>query len=105
MWPRARTNNMMRPTRRIAWSPMSWSGAGIRPCSEFESLRPESSSRPKAKVCTRCPSPSNSSRLPHLEVLWQQPEADALLKKRIVRTLIHEVVGDIDASAGEVDLV
>jgi hypothetical protein len=40
-----------------------------------------------------------------LEALWQHPETDAVLKKRIVRTLIHEVVVDVDASAGEVILV
>jgi DNA invertase Pin-like site-specific DNA recombinase len=40
-----------------------------------------------------------------LEALWQHPEADALLKKRIVRTLIHEVVVDVDANAGEVIMV
>jgi len=40
-----------------------------------------------------------------LEALWQHPEADALLKKRIVRTLIQEVVVDVDASAAEVVLI
>jgi hypothetical protein len=40
-----------------------------------------------------------------LEALWQNPEADVLLKKRIVRTLIHEVVVDVDASAGEVIMI
>jgi len=39
-----------------------------------------------------------------LEALWHSPEADALLRKRIVRTLIHEVVVDVDESAGEVVL-
>jgi DNA invertase Pin-like site-specific DNA recombinase len=40
-----------------------------------------------------------------LEAVWQHSEADARLKKRIVRTLIHEVVVDVDAAAGEVILV
>lgn len=40
-----------------------------------------------------------------LETVWSHPEADARLKKRIVRTLIHEVVVDVDAQAGEVILV
>jgi len=31
-----------------------------------------------------------------LEVVWNDPATDARLKKRIVRTLIHEVVADID---------
>ncbi len=40
-----------------------------------------------------------------LEAVWQHPDADARLKKRIVRTLIREVVVDVDAAAGEVLLV
>ncbi|MBI2227422.1 MAG: recombinase family protein, partial [Betaproteobacteria bacterium] len=40
-----------------------------------------------------------------LESVWKHPDADPRLKKRIVRTLIHEVVVDIDSQAGEVILV
>ena len=40
-----------------------------------------------------------------LESLWQDPKADARLKKRLIRTLIHDVVVDVDAQAGEVLLV
>ena len=44
-----------------------------------------------------------------LKAVWNAPATDARLKKRIVRTLIHEVVADIDADAangtGEVVLV
>jgi len=40
-----------------------------------------------------------------LEAIWHGGHADARLKKRIVRTLIHEVVADIDAAAGEVILL
>jgi len=40
-----------------------------------------------------------------LEAVWNDPECDARLKKRIVRTLIHEVVADIDEQASEVVLV
>ena len=38
-----------------------------------------------------------------LEAVWT--EADVRLKKRLLRTLIHEIVVDIDADAGEVILV
>ena len=34
-----------------------------------------------------------------LKAVWNAPATDARLKKRIVRTLIHEVVADIDADA------
>jgi DNA invertase Pin-like site-specific DNA recombinase len=40
-----------------------------------------------------------------LETVWENPSSDIRLKKRIVRTLIHEIVADVDAVAGEVNLV
>jgi hypothetical protein len=40
-----------------------------------------------------------------LEAIWHGRHADARLKKRIVRTLIHEVIADVDPTAGEVILV
>ncbi len=40
-----------------------------------------------------------------LEVLWEHPDTDARLKKRIVRSLIHEVVVDVDAATSEIVLV
>lgn len=39
-----------------------------------------------------------------LEAVWNAPKADVRLKKRIVRTLIHEVFVDVDSSAGEIIL-
>lgn len=40
-----------------------------------------------------------------LEAVWNGPHADMRLKKRLVRTLIHEVVVDVDAEAGEIILI
>jgi hypothetical protein len=40
-----------------------------------------------------------------LETVWNCPDTDVRLKKRIVRALIHEVVVDVDAEAGELILV
>jgi DNA invertase Pin-like site-specific DNA recombinase len=40
-----------------------------------------------------------------LEEIWRLPDSDARLKKRIVRTLIEEVVADVDSEAGEIILV
>src|SRR4029434_6686833 len=34
--------------------------------------------------------------------VWSHPESDARLKKRIVRTLIEEVMADVDGHAGEI---
>jgi hypothetical protein len=40
-----------------------------------------------------------------LEELWQSDESDARLKKRIVRSLIHEVIVDVDTTTSEIVLV
>jgi hypothetical protein len=40
-----------------------------------------------------------------LKTVWTAPTTDARLKKRIVRTLIQEVVADIDLDAAEIVLV
>lgn len=40
-----------------------------------------------------------------LEALWSRPDIDVRLKKRIIRTLIREVVVDVDVAASEVILV
>lgn len=39
-----------------------------------------------------------------LEAVWSCSETDVRLKKRILRTLLHEIVVDVDADAGEVIL-
>lgn len=41
----------------------------------------------------------------NLKTAWSAPTTDARLKKRIVRTIIHEVVADIDDAAAEIVLV
>jgi hypothetical protein len=40
-----------------------------------------------------------------LNTVWADPATDVRLKKRIVRTLIHEVIADIEPEAGEIVLV
>ena len=39
-----------------------------------------------------------------LEAVWSCSETDVRLKKRILRTLLHEIVVDVDAQAGEIIL-
>jgi DNA invertase Pin-like site-specific DNA recombinase len=41
----------------------------------------------------------------NLKTVWDAPTTDARLKKRVVRTLIHEVVADIDDAASEIVLI
>ena len=40
-----------------------------------------------------------------LQAVWSAPTTDARLKKRIVRTVIHEVVADLDDAASEIVLL
>lgn len=40
-----------------------------------------------------------------LDQVWNSPHTDASIKKRIVRTLIQEVVADVESTAGEIILV
>jgi hypothetical protein len=40
-----------------------------------------------------------------LQAVWKNSNSDIRLKKRIVQTLIHEIVVDVDAAGGEVHLV
>lgn len=40
-----------------------------------------------------------------LQMVWESPEVEMRLKKRIVRTLIKEIVVDVDSAAGEVIVV
>ena len=39
-----------------------------------------------------------------LDVVWNDPQADIRLKKRIIRTLIEDIIADVDTEAGEVVL-
>jgi hypothetical protein len=40
-----------------------------------------------------------------LEKVWNDPCTDVRLKKRIIRTLIQEIIVDIDSTAGDIELV
>lgn len=52
------------------------------------------------------PSPNDLSDLAaDLKAVWNDPQTDARLKKRVVRTLIREVIADIDDDASEIVLL
>jgi hypothetical protein len=40
-----------------------------------------------------------------LRSVWEAPTTDARLRKRIVRTVVHEVIADLDEAAGEIVLL
>jgi DNA invertase Pin-like site-specific DNA recombinase len=49
--------------------------------------------------------PSLAALADDLSAVWSAPTTDARLKKRIVRTVIQEVIADIDTDAGEIMLL
>src|SRR5215471_19872760 len=51
------------------------------------------------------PSPSLAALADNLHTVWSAATTDARLKKRIVRTVIQEVIADIDGDAGEILLL
>jgi hypothetical protein len=67
----------------------------------------------KTRIAAHDASTSEPSRSPghvaalaaDLKAVWSAPPTDARLKKRIVRTVIHEVVADIDDEASEIVLL
>jgi len=59
-----------------------------------------------AKPSARTPELADFTALAErLETLWEHPDTDPRLKKRIARALIHEIVVDLDAAASEVVLM
>ena len=64
-------------------------------------MRPTNTTRPR-----RGPSPLALETLAaDLKGIWSAPTTDARLKKRIVRTLIHEAVADLDEEQAEIVLI
>lgn len=62
----------------------------------------------RAGVADRSPAPTReefANLATHLETVWQDPRTDVRVKKRIVRTLIREVMVDVDSTAGMIELV
>ena len=51
------------------------------------------------------PLPSLAALADNLSAVWSASTTNARLKKRIIRTVIQEVIADIDADAGEIVLV
>lgn len=51
------------------------------------------------------PIPDIAALAENLRTVWSAPTTDARLKKRIVRTVIHEVIADIDDMTSEIVLV
>ena len=95
MPPIAPSGNTTPPTRPTGWWRASWRHAGTRRSPTWRRSRAISPRmmRPRGRP--------PRSRLAHYvgsrsQAIWSAPTTDARLKKRIVRTLIHEAIADID---------
>ena len=98
-------SNTMVPTRRIDWLPMNWNGAGTRRLERVRDLELRIEHQRSALEESPAVTLEEFMNLADdLETVWNNPGTDAGLKKRIVRTLIHEVIADIDYEASEVVL-
>ena len=105
MPPTAPSGSTMPPIRPTGWSLANSRRAGTR------RSRASPKSRAKSRrMRPRLPAAGHRrgrARSPgaNLKTVWSAPTTDARLKKRIVRTLIHEVVADIDDAASEIVIV
>src|SRR5262249_26991725 len=87
-------------TRKTGWSRTNWSGDGTMHWSESRRLSHASRSTSTVMIGPR-PLPARS--LKPWRVNWSR--FGILLKRSIVRTLIEEIVVDVDAEAGELILI
>ena len=82
---------------------MNWKPVGTRRLRALQKLKarslPMMRKRPSLDLA------SLATLATDLKSVWTAPTTDARLKKRIVRTLIHEVVADIDEKAAEIVLL
>ena len=105
MQPIAPSGNTTPPTRPTASWLVNWKHVGTRRLRALRKLKarslPMMRKRPYLQsIRHRLPCSQPISR-----AVWTAPTTDARLKKRIVRTLIHEVVADIDEKAAEIVLL
>ena len=87
------------PTLRPSSAPDRW----VRV--EAEALLWGVKGDPVPALLTTSPQASLGVLASNLRTVWSAPTTDARVKKRIVRTLIHEAVADIDDAASEIVLI
>src|ERR1700726_2667901 len=98
------SGNTMPPTPRTGWWRVSLKRAGraLAHAAEVESKIAKHDAATAAPIAD----PASLGVLAsNLKTVWDAPTTDARLKKRIVRTLVHEVVADIDDAASEIVLI
>jgi hypothetical protein len=88
-------------TPRTGWWQARWNRALVHVAEVEGKLAAHDASTPPPAVV-----PASLSVLAsNLRTVWSASTTDARIKKRIVRTLIHEVVADIDDAASEIVLI
>lgn len=75
-----------------------WEAALVRQAEVEEKLAAQERARAQG---SDCPPTSCSALAGDLEAVWKAPATDVRLKKRIVRTLVQEVVADIEEETAE----
>jgi hypothetical protein len=104
MRPTAPSGNTTRRTRPIDWSQANWrrwNKALAHVAEIVGKIAAHDVAAPAAPIDHASPGLLASN----LRTVWSAPPTDARLKKRIVRTVIQEVVADIDDAAAEIVLV
>ena len=103
--PSVPSGNTTPPIPRTAWWRRSWRRAGTGRSRASPRSRRRSPSTSGAAPARRRRAPSFATLADDLKAVWSAPTTDARLKKRIVRTVIREVVADIDSDAGTIVLL
>ena len=104
--PIAPSGSTTPPIRPTAWSRANWRRAGtgrLTRAAEVEAkIAAHDAAMPaRRRRCHLCARSAGTN----LKTVWSAPTTDARLKKRIVRTVIQEVIADIDDDAAEIVLV
>ncbi|MGY3034018.1 hypothetical protein ACVIIV_003188 [Bradyrhizobium sp. USDA 4354] len=103
--PTGLSGNMMPLIPRIGWSPVSWEARWNRALAHAAEIEGKIAMHDVATPAPIADPASFGVLASNLKTVWDAPTTDARLKKHIVRTLIHEVVADIDDVASEIVLI
>ena len=103
--PIAPSVNMTRPIPPTVSWPANSKRAGTRRSPRVTEVEAKIAAHEAARPAPSVSPTSLTSLAADLKSVWTAPSTDARLKKRIVRTLIHEVIADVDQDAAEIVLL
>lgn len=96
---------MTLPIRPTGLLPASWRRAGNKALKHVAEVEGKIAAHGAATPTPTTDPVSFLALAADLKSVWTAPSTDARLKKRIVRTVIHEVIADIDQEASEIVLI